>query len=204
VTDCLTETTPVEFRCCRPDPLPRSRLLVQSLGPRTVRTRRIVEDRKVGVQNRANGGESVSQSPLKDKALSTFLDQNPPFELRRKPAFRFQSFHEIHRGSSKYWPNPSISVAVDSRVGWRLPSEGKVTRSNRVGRATSEYAIAAKCRLSHALSKKDQLNRTLRMEFREWRGVLICNYGGTNFSVCSGARLWFARLQQTRSRARCR
>jgi hypothetical protein len=24
--------------------------------------------------------------------------------------FRLQSFHEIHRGSSKYWPNPSISV----------------------------------------------------------------------------------------------
>jgi len=28
------------------------------------------------------GGESVSQSPLKDKAFSTFLDQNPPFEPR--------------------------------------------------------------------------------------------------------------------------
>jgi hypothetical protein len=27
------------------------------------------------------GGESVSQSPLKDQAFSTFLDQNPPFEL---------------------------------------------------------------------------------------------------------------------------
>jgi hypothetical protein len=28
------------------------------------------------------GGESVSQSPLKDKAFSTSLDQNPPLELR--------------------------------------------------------------------------------------------------------------------------
>jgi hypothetical protein len=28
-----------------------------------------------------DGGESVSQSPLKDQAFSTFLDQNPPFEL---------------------------------------------------------------------------------------------------------------------------
>jgi hypothetical protein len=28
------------------------------------------------------GGEGVSQSPLKDKAFSTFLDRNPPFELR--------------------------------------------------------------------------------------------------------------------------
>jgi hypothetical protein len=27
------------------------------------------------------GGESGSQSPLKDQAFSTFLDQNPPFEL---------------------------------------------------------------------------------------------------------------------------
>ena len=27
------------------------------------------------------GGESVSQSSLKDQAFSTFLDQNPPFEL---------------------------------------------------------------------------------------------------------------------------
>jgi hypothetical protein len=27
------------------------------------------------------GGERVSQSPLKDQAFSTFLDQNPPFEL---------------------------------------------------------------------------------------------------------------------------
>jgi len=31
-----------------------------------------------------SGGESVSQSPLKDKAFSTFLDQNPPFELPPK------------------------------------------------------------------------------------------------------------------------
>jgi hypothetical protein len=28
-----------------------------------------------------NMAERVSQSPLKDQAFSTFLDQNPPFEL---------------------------------------------------------------------------------------------------------------------------
>src|SRR5947207_14549633 len=28
------------------------------------------------------GGKSVSQSPLKDQPFSTFLDQNPPLELR--------------------------------------------------------------------------------------------------------------------------
>jgi hypothetical protein len=38
------------------------------------------------------GGESVSQSPLKRKAFLTFLGQNPPFELRRKLAFRLQSW----------------------------------------------------------------------------------------------------------------
>ena len=29
-----------------------------------------------------SGGEGVSQSPLKDKVFSIFLDQNPPLELR--------------------------------------------------------------------------------------------------------------------------
>jgi len=36
---------------------------------------------------KADGGESVSQSPLKDKAFSTFLDQNPPFELLAEMGF---------------------------------------------------------------------------------------------------------------------
>jgi hypothetical protein len=36
---------------------------------------------------RQAGGESVSQSPLKDKAFSSFLDQNPPFALRLKMSF---------------------------------------------------------------------------------------------------------------------
>jgi hypothetical protein len=69
--------------------------------------------RKIGYWRRSQfcwtGGEGVSQSPLKGKAFSTFLGQKPPFELRRKLAFRLQSFHEIHRGSSN-WTNPSISV----------------------------------------------------------------------------------------------
>jgi hypothetical protein len=36
-----------------------------------------------------SGGESVSQSPLKDKVFSTFLDQNPPFELQPGPKWNF-------------------------------------------------------------------------------------------------------------------
>jgi hypothetical protein len=38
--------------------------------------------RRAEAQANAGGGGSVSQSPLKDKAFSTFLEQNPPFELR--------------------------------------------------------------------------------------------------------------------------
>jgi hypothetical protein len=76
------------------------------------------------------GGESVSQLPLKDKAFLTFLGQNPPFELRRKLAFHLQSFHEIHRGSSSTGPTLQFPSALDSRVGWLLPSEaGPMSRA---------------------------------------------------------------------------
>ncbi len=40
-----------------------------------------------------SGGESVSQLPLKYQALSIFLGQNPPFELRAKTGVSPQSFH---------------------------------------------------------------------------------------------------------------
>jgi hypothetical protein len=46
------------------------------------------------------GGESVSQSPLKDQAFSTFLDQNPPFELPTEiegPGQNWMSHHQIPR-----------------------------------------------------------------------------------------------------------
>jgi hypothetical protein len=73
---------------------------------------------------RRNGGESVSQSPLKTKAFSISPDQNPPCIYGRKPAFRFQSSYGIDRGSSKYWPTRQFSSVVDSRVDWRFPCEG--------------------------------------------------------------------------------
>jgi hypothetical protein len=47
---------------------------------------------EVNLKFQLDGGERVSQPPLKDKAFSTFLDQNPPFELRRKPAFCLRCF----------------------------------------------------------------------------------------------------------------
>jgi hypothetical protein len=60
-----------------------------------------------GCKNKGNGGESVSQSPLKDQAFSNFLDQNPPFELppengisNRHPGALDASFRSIsHRGA---------------------------------------------------------------------------------------------------------
>ncbi len=61
--------------------------------------------------SRMRGGESVSQSPLKDRAFSTFQDQNPPFELRRKMGFRLRQ-------------KPVMAVFRDWWRG-RLPSEGK-------------------------------------------------------------------------------
>jgi hypothetical protein len=49
-----------------------------------------------------SGGESVSQSPLKDQAFLTFLGQKPPFELQPKTGVSpLQSLHGIHRGLSK-------------------------------------------------------------------------------------------------------
>jgi hypothetical protein len=42
----------------------------------------IIENENLPDVSKGAGGEGVSQSPLKDKAFSTFLDQNPPLELR--------------------------------------------------------------------------------------------------------------------------
>ena len=43
----------------------------------------LLSARTIGYRGeQCNSGESVSQPPLKDKAFSTFPDQNPPLELR--------------------------------------------------------------------------------------------------------------------------
>jgi hypothetical protein len=69
-----------------------------------------------GVQNRTNGGESVSQSPLKDKAFSTFQDQNPPFELPPKK-WDFVSGKSL----SVQWPAVDNS-AIKRLAKGKLPS----------------------------------------------------------------------------------
>jgi hypothetical protein len=57
----------------------------------------------------ASGGESVSQSPSKDNAFSTFLDQKPPSEFR--PKVRFLHFVA-----------PTALNSVRERAKGKLPS----------------------------------------------------------------------------------
>jgi hypothetical protein len=68
-------------------------------------------DGRAGAQAKAGGGESVSQSPLKEKVFPTFLNQNPPFEQRPEKGIP---------------PSTKACNAV-FRDWWRglLPSEGK-------------------------------------------------------------------------------
>src|ERR1700694_3615886 len=79
----------------------------------------------MSIANPGNGGESVSQLPLKDEAFLTFLGQNHPLSYGRNRGFASNFFHGIHRDSSKFWRPLQLPSAVDSRVGRRLPSEGE-------------------------------------------------------------------------------
>jgi len=95
----------------------------------------------------------------------------------RKLAFCLQSFRGIHGGSSKYWPNPSISVDAGqqgcSAIGSprRLPSEGKVTRSNRVGCANFSLFYSALC--APGLKVQFSLIRTSKQSRENRRRVQI-------------------------------
>jgi hypothetical protein len=79
------------------------------------------------------GGESVSQLPLKDNAFSTFLDQNPPFELPPKwgSAFdknlsRSMARHRQHRRQATRVPQPSRCVTKGGTVA--LPVLRQITK----------------------------------------------------------------------------
>jgi hypothetical protein len=63
------------------------------------------------------GGESVSQSPLKDQAFSTFLDQNPPFELPPENGISPPIFSWNPSWLIQILANPSISVG-GGQQGW--------------------------------------------------------------------------------------
>jgi hypothetical protein len=81
--------------------------------------------------------ERESQSPLKDKAFSTFLDQNPPFELRRNRRFASNLFMKFIVAHPSAGPTLQFPSAVTVRLIGVCPPKAKVTRSNRVGCATS-------------------------------------------------------------------
>ncbi len=69
-----------------------------------------------GRTNIMSGGESVSQSPLKEKAFSTFLDQNPPFELRTKTGVSPPIFSRNPSWLVQILANPSISIGAGSNA----------------------------------------------------------------------------------------
>ena len=66
-------------------------------------------------QIRDFGGEGVSQSPLKDKVFSTFLDQNPPSELPPKMEFR------LRQNCPAQWPVID-NTAIKRLAKGKLPS----------------------------------------------------------------------------------
>jgi hypothetical protein len=66
-----------------------------------------VKNQKTSLESIGYGGESVSQSPLKDQAFSTFLDQNPPFELPPEMGFRLRQKPVPSNGPSSTTVPPS-------------------------------------------------------------------------------------------------
>jgi hypothetical protein len=61
------------------------------------------------------GGESVSQSPLKDKAFSTFLDRNPQLELRPEMGFRRRRKSVqpmVHHRQQRYQATSERQIAI--------------------------------------------------------------------------------------------
>jgi hypothetical protein len=77
-----------------------------------------------------SGGESVSQSLLKDKAFSTFLDQNLPFELPEKGISRST------KGCPAQWS--VIDISAIKRL-----AKGKFRRTARPDRRQSRNLIVA-------------------------------------------------------------
>jgi hypothetical protein len=71
-------------------------LTATALSPRSLFWRRF--ETEGDNEGQSFDGESVSQSRLKDKAFSAFVDQNPRVELRQKTGSR------LRKGLSIQWP----------------------------------------------------------------------------------------------------
>jgi len=81
-----------------------------------------IENEKFPYISITYGGESVSQLPLQDNAFSTFLDQNPPFELRPENGVSLPTKacsanghrQQCHQATSER----QIAVAPTSLIAW--------------------------------------------------------------------------------------
>ena len=68
-------------------------------------------------------GESVNQSPFKDKHFRLSRAKTHHFSYGRKLALRLQ--FGIHHSSSNYWTNLQFSSAVDSTLVGVCPPKGR-------------------------------------------------------------------------------
>jgi hypothetical protein len=125
------------WQVCQTRPSKQMSDLLATISKSTTRTSSICTNGSVcGISlfegRRGYGGESVSQSPLKDQAFSTLLDQNPPFELRPKAGVSPPIFSRNPSWLIQVLA-PSISVGGGQAglVGACSP-KAKVTRSNRL------------------------------------------------------------------------
>jgi hypothetical protein len=92
------------------------------------------------------GGEGVSQSPLKDQAFSTFLDQNPPFELRRKLAFRSNLFMKSIVAPPSTGPSISVGGGQQGWLAFALRRQrSHVWNFHLIARATSSHRVFHTC-----------------------------------------------------------
>lgn len=139
----------------------------------------------VGRTKSSNGGESVSQSPLKDKASSIFRGQNPPFELRPK------------NGVFIYQPgsNPDLQPSqIAARNGRRPEPHQAMVKGPRdlAGRFCPRNAPVARSMSWHGNRRRRPSRKPA--QDRKWRrgaGIFSCSstiasYGHHEFSSNPG------------------
>jgi hypothetical protein len=133
------------WQVCQTRPSKQMSDLLATISKSTTRTSSICTNGSVcGISLfegcRGYGGESVSQSPLKDKAFSTFLDQNQPFELRRRMRFCLRQKQVMRRSAigaaSRGRPCDSLGIRDSAIAGQSSPEHrggapDMVTRSPR-------------------------------------------------------------------------
>ncbi len=103
-------------------------------------------------------GEGVSQSPLKDKAFSIFLDKNPPFEPRRKTS----CWACVEVSLMMCWLSASLPSIVTS------PSKREELTQDRIVLRTSRSGHLVACMRLRSQSRKRPFHRC---SFRESIGA---------------------------------